>query len=684
MPEPPSLVDRFEEAYTEFARGGVEVLDMLGLGNPNIDTARIAELRQRVHAGDEDAREAADGLQHMFRDAPCSPILDGVVAYGLGDVPNDPRRAAEIRVEALRCGAVWHPGHGSRLLARIARTLGLLGEVDAAERFARRALDLDPVNPIALSVLAEAWARRDEHHGAWSVRQYLVQAGYGPEVHGDLDRVLKPGDPEAPAHRPSLDGLRPSTPAGWARLAVCAEHDTDDFDKPKLRALALGAAAHGQWGVARWYAAESVSWPWHGPAEHTATEEVWSRELAALLAPTAGDEWLDEELQWTRMMDVTDTHDPADLDGMLYFSGPDHRLQAAERSTSDASAQLLAIAAEVEIHTGGCLAPPGEASAASARYRRRRREQAPGGAPRVLPEEGADHPIFAELGRGEACYVWVTANDNWPFMRVPRGGFAAERALDAIERRLGEQWRLGRFTMDSDSCTRQIRFEQVADPPAALRAVLEEFANADVPADEIFIAKVRVPESGFPRPVEDPRRAAAEPAQDADDFWRRSFDPSTRPLPAEREGLSGLFAPSATGPIPQLRTAAPWFDDLTVIGGLVRDAERRSPDARHDEVVDSLRRHLAEHFYGVPPTYLSRTGDHNGRIDPIRYANRNGFAVAVSGLSPEFVVYYPDVFRSREAEMFAALRAVVRECGLAPVAHWSRTGGTWIYNIWER
>ena len=122
-----------------------------------------------------------------------------------------------------------------------------------------------------------------------------------------------------------------------------------------------------------------------------------------------------------------------------------------------------------------------------------------------------------------------------------------------------------------------------------------------------------------------------------------------------------------------------------MIGGLVRGVEQRSPDARHDEVVGSLRRHLAEQFYGVPPTYLSRTGDHNGGIDPIRYANRNGFAVAVSGLSPEFVVYYPDVFRPCEAEMFAALRAVVRECGLAPVVHWSRTGGgTWIYNIWER
>src|SRR5688572_18063067 len=106
------LVGRFEEAYAEFGRGEADVLDTLGLRATGADVARLAELRQRVHAGGQGVREAAEEILALFGDTPCSPVFDSVVAYGLGDLAGDPRRAAEVRVVALRWAAVWHPGHG--------------------------------------------------------------------------------------------------------------------------------------------------------------------------------------------------------------------------------------------------------------------------------------------------------------------------------------------------------------------------------------------------------------------------------------------------------------------------------------------------------------------------------------------------------------------------------------------
>ena len=181
--------------------------------------------------------------------------------------------------------------------------------------------------------------------------------------------------------------------------------------------------------------------------------------------------------------------------------------------------------------------------------------------------------------------------------------------------------------------------------------------------------------------VDDPRYCGE--SIDEDDWWDRSFANSAPQPDSEPEGgPSFLLIQSAEGPIPEARLMRLQFDDVRISYGLA-DVEDRDPGVRDAEIAATLRSILQREFRGVPPEYFNKTGARNGALDAITSHGKPGYAFALSGLVPEFVVHYPGCFRCREHEMLRALRELVLSVGLAPVIHWSRDAGTWIFNLWD-
>jgi hypothetical protein len=195
-----------------------------------------------------------------------------------------------------------------------------------------------------------------------------------------------------------------------------------------------------------------------------------------------------------------------------------------------------------------------------------------------------------------------------------------------------------------------------------------------------MLARLTLPEEGdhFLQPLDDPRD---DGTHDHDDVWEPSFDPGVAPPASEPEGGLFMMFPVPDGQLPERRNARLWLRDLRIVYGLP-DVEHTPADARSADVAIALDVALRHVFRGLPPRFRDRHG-RPGAVDGIRCEGRRGFAVAVDGLDPRFLVHYPGTSRFREYELFQAMRELCGAVGLRPVVHWYREGGLYVVNCWE-
>lgn len=144
-----------------------------------------------------------------------------------------------------------------------------------------------------------------------------------------------------------------------------------------------------------------------------------------------------------------------------------------------------------------------------------------------------------------------------------------------------------------------------------------------------------------------------------------------------------MMMQTAEGPVPEIRIPRFELRDVRVVYGLEDVDPRDAVEAREREVRAAIDAAMRDAFRGQPPERMNRSGDRDGALDAIRFDGRDGFAFALEGMRPAFVVHYPRGFRFREHELLGAIAQATRAAKLAPVVQWARSSGTWIVNVWE-
>lgn len=214
-----------------------------------------------------------------------SYLLSDLMASHFDGV-GDHAAALSMRLRALPSVPRWSPDAASGMLAGIARELLGLGQVEAAARSARRALEWDPTHPGALTTIAEAAVRRDDAEEAFGILAYLDGIKYpkelGPGAVAQLakDRGLKK-PATVKAFAPSAEKLvkLDAERAAWAQ--ALPPHGGPGRG---LRHAALVAAASGRLALAHHAADKLASAPRWGMGAAAAADAAWNRAVAALVA----------------------------------------------------------------------------------------------------------------------------------------------------------------------------------------------------------------------------------------------------------------------------------------------------------------------------------------------------------------------------------------------------------------
>jgi hypothetical protein len=371
--------------------------------------------------------------------------------------------------------------------------------------------------------------------------------------------------------------------------------------------------------------------------------------------------------------------DTEGLRGFLHDPVQALRVMAAEALDDEVGRGLLEEQARIEMKQGIAAGAPCDTPASFALHRLQVKSQR--SQPLLLiPAEGGSHPAFRHLERQEVLVIWATfpAEPN----EAERTWFAD--TVEGAAQRLAATEPKANIQDCHNGQTFELMVAQLEDPAAVASAFCDALSGPDSHLRELLIGKFYVPTEDAPlwHAVEDPRYRGETVRWD--EWWERSFNLDMNPPDAEPEGgPSLLLIPSSQGKISEVRLMRPYFEDVRVCYGLAK-LDARQPQGRDAEVSAALKVAFDRAFRGVPPEYFCRSGERNGPIDSIVCQGRNGYAFALSGLVPQFIVHYPSCFRCREFELFAAMREVILSLGLAPVIHWARDAGTWIVNLWER
>lgn len=685
-----------EHAYRTFEANDVEVEAFLSLDEATLDNDAFTKLQEKARKGSLAAKgKAAEALSKLVEGIPSSMVLDGVVASAF-DGAERYADALELRRQALLLAPAWHPLDAPRLLGNIGFDLIELGELDGALRWLERARTYDPLSPFVLESLAEVHLARGELERAFSLRDAL-DAMKIPKAHSaDFDAEVKSKKLKRPPAVPKMEldfaGIRALSDVGFARLSTTLLFDRNVSEVEALRALTLGCAMRGDLAHALVTARMGAEAEWTGFSERAPLEKAWSRAHLAALERRVGahddDPRLspDAERRFQHLVERVAAKDREALRTMVHDPNPTIRLMACAHlleAPADPFAQLVVQTQAAMEHKRGIdtRAITDVGVTATSTLRTRRLQDAAPQPLLLVPSEGADHPVFDELGKDEGLLFWLT----FPGPVTPEDAAKVNQALVAAAKRASVSDPKAQVHQDTDGVTLQLTMTQCRkDPRGVVRAVIEEFAGAGTNLREIVVGRFVLPKKNDRsiQAVDDPRMSQ-EGYDDDDERFEASLDVTkTAPL-SEPEGGLFMMMPKGEGHVAELRLMQTFFPDVRVVYGL-SDVDDDEPSPRSAEVAAAIARALHTSFRGAPPELFDKKEQRGAVVDAIRKGPRRGYAFALSGLTADMVQHYPRSFRFREHELFSGLRAAIHALDLAPTIHWYRGEGTWIVNLWEK
>ncbi|MFO0569474.1 MAG: hypothetical protein U0263_27730 [Polyangiaceae bacterium] len=676
--------DAAEAAWVEFEAADVGALGPLCLTFANdLDNEAFQKVQQRARTGKGKAREKAIDELTEIAARHRSPMLhDGVLAGALDGI-EDYERALAVRLETLPFTPSWHPTLAGQVVGNVGWTLQRLGEPAAARLFFERALRFDPTNPFVLGSLAELAVEEGDPAWARGVRAWLSEHGFPAELHAEtLDALLKKASgADSRPYSPGFDGLRRLSARDWARLLACVEADRDAGPHATLRALALGATMRGESARARLFADEALQLEQHG-VEGSPNDVAWAKAMAVWLATSGPSAETDPGTRAVLFDEATERRDLAAMRPMLCDPIPALRTIAAEEIADPDALVLLEELAATEHALGIAARPPSAHGAAYALYRLRAKSL--GKQPLAVLAASPGGVTSAKLGKTEGLVFWLTFSQK----------ISQEDALwidanlqKAASRMLAEKDpKVAVYTAQNPQ-TFQLVLSGGKFPAANALAVIETFCREDSRLAELVYGRYSIPD-GKKRHLFQPVRSPDSKQEETEDTWEQAFDFSRPPpLSEPDEGPSFMMMQSDEGNVPEVRLAPVELPEARVVWGLEGvDQRELGAGTKEGEREVELRRiidaALARAFRGQPPPRSNRKGETDGSLDGIRCRGRDGFAFAVDGMCPEFVVHYPCGFRFREHEILGALAQVTATAALVPVVHWERSRGTWIFNLW--
>ncbi len=675
-----------EAAYAAFLQGDVPADGPICLRWATLDNDKFVALQKKAKKGSKaQRRTAAESLLAMVESFPSPIVHDGIIAHVYGEL-GEHERSLELRLHALSVTPTWSPVLAAQVIGNIGYTLGELGDLEAAERWLGRALTFDPVNPFVLGTLGEILCKRGTFARARGLRDYLRSYGC-PDAHcQDLDVALAAhGKAHGKAHgnvapepyAPKPSDLRPSSTRDFARLAAMTMSDAGTQMRERLRGLALGAAMRGELGAARLYAMEGAEAPWEGDEARGELEAAWNRGVLALLVDAGAPLLPDGQARAAAFDAAVAARDTRTLRSFLVDPVPPFRVIAAE-AIGDADARtILEEQMKLDACEGVAAREPGSYPAGYALHRLHVKDA--GKQPLLLMPRDPSSKTLRALKKGEGLVFFAT----FPGLFTPAEGQWFDGALQRAAAVIATKDPKQQVAITQNGQTVQVVVSASKAPAEVVRALLDVLAGEDTKLRELVFGRFELPDGKKKHlfhAVRDPD--APEVYVEEDDWWERSFDfAQPPPLSEPEDGPSFMMMQSPKGMIPEIRLMPIRFDDVRVIYGL-DDVDDAPPHARHDEVRAAIGEAFHASFRGAAPTWFNRKEVENG-LDSITKNGRKGYAFALSGMRPAFVVHYPSGFRFREAELLEGLRAAVLKLGLAKVVHWSRSAGTWIFNVWE-
>jgi hypothetical protein len=684
--------DPLEAAYAAFEAGDVAVDDVLAEAKALADDG-IFRLRAAAHEGSSASRErAAEKLAAHFADDAPAAVLDRVVAGALDDAGMH-GEALETRRRALAIAPAWHPGIAADLCAGIAQGFVRLGNAEGAVPWIERAFSFDPFHIGALRTLVEALVVTDDVSHAFGVGDHLARFGVPtPEPLRDRARPAN-----VPPFAPDLGRLRVLSDVAWGRLAASIAFDARPRPMRSLRVHALGCAMRGAWAYATTCAQAALSAPMDDPDELVAARGL---ALAAAVRATKATNLEDEprfSLDPSARRAALRIDDRAAMRDALHDPAPAIRLFAAEHIDDPAATAILVAQAELERTRDIDLRPSHEVHGAAATIRsksiRARRS------PLVLPVEGADHPMFTRLREGEWIVAWAIHPST-----------IDARALETIEADLAPlRDRFGGAVQIEAKGDAVSYAHRGADAPRALHELVESILSIFERRGAKTILVGRFARGAEPtswRPVDDvsPKQAWYERLNE--DGWNAAFDTKRKPpLSDPHEGWTAQLS-VGEGHVAEVRPLRMVVPDLRIVWGLPEVEHRGAPPLRTpmtlkailarakaasqvtprgESMARALEKSLAAHLDGTPVEIVDHRGHPHALDEIVHDANgkARGFAFGLHGVCGAFVQHVPGAFWFREYEAMLALRNVIRSEGLAPVVHWFRRDGLWVFNLWE-
>lgn len=234
-----------ERAWGEHEHGDLTVKQSLALELARLDAKRWVGLQEAARA-EPTKRKHADALAKLAGHVPSAIALERVIARAYQN--------ASIHDEAVRWAAKalvvtprWDPMQVSATCNTIAWSLYLARELEAAERWVRRALAHDPTQPFALGTCCETLGQRAPAQ-ALSVHRFLKDNGYSPALWGDY--APPAGAPRAEPWPLSLDAIPKQTARDAHHIVIARRFDTNASDHDRHHGVALVLAGAGLWAPA--------------------------------------------------------------------------------------------------------------------------------------------------------------------------------------------------------------------------------------------------------------------------------------------------------------------------------------------------------------------------------------------------------------------------------------------------
>jgi tetratricopeptide (TPR) repeat protein len=680
-----------EKAFTEFESADISPGEYLALRwDTTLDNKKFTDLQNQTRCGDKKKQiKAAEELIKMTKHLKTPIVLDGFIAFGFSN-SGEHERSLEARLEALRLTPAWHPNMTGQVVGNVGWSLQQLGELEGSRQFYERTLTWDPTNPFVLSSIAEIFAQQDQMDKAWGIRAYLESFNYPADHMADLVKLMKGAAKPAniAPYDPGSVKLRRSSFRDWARLVACCWVDHNLSQKEKLRAQSLGCAWRGQFAMARIFAQWCEDEEFTGFEKRKPLEKSWAAAIAAYMAASGEQAEYDGDKRLEAYEKADAEKNLAGLAAGLYEVNSTVRVFVASRLQTEDALVLIEEQAALEEKSGTSTQTPQDGGATGTLYRLQ--VKAAGRQPLlIVPAEGAAHPVFqGKLDKREGIVAWATfpglmddEDTTWFAASVQR---MAQQLIKQDKKEKGAQ-----IKQSDNGQTIQVMITKLNNPAAAVQAIIDAFGGRESRLYDLVIGRFEVPDgkkNTLFHHAADPRfgEDACEDDSDGDEWWERSFDLDQTPPPPEPcEGPSFMMIQSSEGHVPEVRLMPIRFDDVRVIYGL-GDVEYRQGDKREAEVRAALKKALDMRFRKLPPPFFNREAEEEKSLDCMESHGRKGFAFAALLLDPKTIAHYPQNFRIRELEMLQAVRDVVLECKLAPVIHWYRGEGRWIFNVWEK